>query len=101
MRPRDAPAQPGRGSGPQVAPEAAARSERSGAVTALLPDWADVLASALVGVERRPVHSGLSTVDDSALGLLDAAAVLTAYRRAGVRPVDGVRVPSPAPDEAV
>jgi hypothetical protein len=71
--------------------------ERRGAM--MLPEWAEVLASALVGVERRPVHSGLSTVDDPALGLLDAAAAVTAYRRAGVRPATGLTLPAPVAEE--
>ncbi len=61
--------------------------------------WTELLASALVGTERRPVQSGQSTVDDPALALLDAAAVRTVYRRAGVPPATGLAVPAPAPDD--
>jgi hypothetical protein len=48
-----------------------------------LPAWPELLASALVGTERRPVHNGLSTVDDPVAALLDAAAALTAYLARG------------------
>jgi hypothetical protein len=69
-------------------------------VTPALPDWPDVLATALVGTERRTVHSVVSTVEEPPLALLDSAALLTAYRRAGVRAVTGVEPPAPAPDES-
>jgi Family of unknown function (DUF5691) len=62
--------------------------------------WTELLASALVGTERRPVHSGPSTVEDPGLALLDAAAARTVCRRAGVRPAPGLAVPAPAPDDA-
>jgi hypothetical protein len=61
--------------------------------------WTELLASALVGTERRPVHSGLSTVEDAGLTLLDAAAARTVYRRAGVRPATGLALPAPAADD--
>ena len=49
-----------------------------------LPDWGDVLATALVGTQRRTVRPfGASTMDDPADVLLDAAATLAVYRRAG------------------
>jgi hypothetical protein len=67
-------------------------------VTTVAP-WRELLASALVGTERRPVHSGLSTVDDPAVALLDAAVARTVYRLAGVRPATGLAAPAPAPDD--
>jgi hypothetical protein len=59
--------------------------------------WPDLLASALVGTDRRP-PAGL-TGDDPARGLLDAAAALAVARRAGFRPVAGVPAPTTAPED--
>ncbi len=57
--------------------------------------WPDLLASALVGTDRRP-PTGVAG-GDAATGLLDAAAALALARRAGRRPVTGVPAPEPAP----
>jgi hypothetical protein len=65
-----------------------------------LPVWSDVLATALVGTQRRTLPGWRSTVDDPAEALLDAAAALTLYRRAGVAPVTGLALPEPAPDDS-
>jgi hypothetical protein len=51
--------------------------------------WADVVATALVGTDRRPVPGGPSA-------LLDKAAGLGLQRRAGVAAASGVPAPEPA-----
>jgi hypothetical protein len=65
-----------------------------------LPPWSDVLATALVGTQRRTPPPSPSTVDDPAAALLDAAAALTVARRAGVLPRAGLARPEPAPADA-
>ncbi|WP_432833434.1 DUF5691 domain-containing protein [Dactylosporangium sp. CA-092794] len=67
-----------------------------------LPDWGDVLATALVGTQRRTLPAGVGgdASADPTDALLDAAGALTLYRRAGFRPRTGVAVPAPAPDDA-
>jgi hypothetical protein len=87
-----------------------------------LPSWSDVLATALVGTQRRtlpliipgsvptdasaksdasaePVASA-APVGDPAEALLDAAAALTLYRRAGAAPRTELARPEPAPDDS-
>ncbi len=69
----------------------------------------DLLATALVGTERRPYSAAGAPTPlagrlsggsgDPAGTLLDAAALATVYRRAGIRPSSGVPLPAPAPDE--
>src|SRR5205814_547590 len=57
----------------------------------------------LVGTQRRTLPAYGSTVDDPvdpAEALLDAAATLTLYRRAGVAPATGLALPEPAPDDS-
>ncbi|WP_344610942.1 DUF5691 domain-containing protein [Dactylosporangium salmoneum] len=66
-----------------------------------LPDWGDVLATALVGTQRRTLPAGVGAPgEDPADALLDAAGALTLYRRAGFRARTGLRVPEPAPDDS-
>ncbi|UWP82709.1 DUF5691 domain-containing protein [Dactylosporangium fulvum] len=65
-----------------------------------LPEWSDVLATALVGTQRRTLPPAVSTADDPAEALLDAAGALTLYRRAGVAPRSGLELPEPAPDDS-
>ncbi|MFE4455216.1 DUF5691 domain-containing protein [Streptomyces sp. NPDC056796] len=58
--------------------------------------WDDLVTSALLGTDRRP----LRTEDGAAVGpsaLLDAAAVHTVRRRAALRPATGAVPPAPAP----
>ena len=71
--------------------------------------WDEVLASALVGTERRPPPTGALAslgldVDSSGLGadhaLLAAAGALGAWRRAGFVPRSDVELPPPAPADA-
>ncbi|MEV6932111.1 DUF5691 domain-containing protein [Dactylosporangium sp. NPDC051485] len=66
-----------------------------------LPDWGDVLATALVGTQRRTLPAGVGAPgEDPAEALLDAAGALTLYRRAGLRARAGLDVPEPAPDDS-
>ncbi|MFJ8883139.1 DUF5691 domain-containing protein [Streptomyces sp. NPDC102402] len=58
--------------------------------------WEDLVTSALLGTDRRPLRAQ----DGSALGpaaLLDAAAVHTVRRRAALLPATGASLPEPAP----
>jgi Family of unknown function (DUF5691) len=59
--------------------------------------WPELLASALVGTDRR-MPEGLAAADAPG-ALLDAAAVLAVTRRAGYRPVTGVPAPDAAPPD--
>jgi hypothetical protein len=54
--------------------------------------WPEVVATALVGTDRRPVDGG-------ATALLDTAAELGLRRRAGIDAAHGVPLPEPAPDD--
>ncbi|HEY0718223.1 MAG TPA: hypothetical protein VGD68_11455, partial [Streptosporangiaceae bacterium] len=76
--------------------------------------WADLVDAATVGLTRRPLrspgfalagpagaHGGVPDRADPAAAVLDAAALVNAAQRAGVRAVDGVREPGQAePDIA-
>jgi hypothetical protein len=72
--------------------------------------WQELVSAALVGTERRtpslpevtgPLGDALSDTDAgrSPAGVLDAAALLTGYRRAGVLSVPGLPRPTPSPPE--
>jgi hypothetical protein len=72
--------------------------------------WDDLLSTALVGTERRPLPAagvpavlagpaGAAASADPAVALLDTAALVTVYRRAGMTAGRGVPVPAAAPDE--
>jgi len=71
----------------------------------------DLVAAATVGVGRRPqpvtglagpaaAHADVLARDDPAASVLDAAALLTVARRAGVRPATGVSGRDPATEDA-
>jgi tRNA 2-thiouridine synthesizing protein A len=68
MRPRDAPAQPGRGSGPQVAPEAAERSEPGVTVTDVIDCLGQRCPLPVIALARRlpqlPVGAVLRVLAD-------------------------------------
>ena len=64
----------------------------------------DLVAAATVGLSHRPLHvtglsgaaaghAGVLDPGDQAAALLDAAALMVAARRAGVRPATGCRLP--------
>ncbi|MEV5161932.1 DUF5691 domain-containing protein [Streptomyces sp. NPDC053728] len=58
--------------------------------------WEELVASALLGTDRRPLRGeGGSALGPAAL--LDAAAVHTVRRRAALRPATGAAPPEPAP----
>jgi hypothetical protein len=72
--------------------------------------YEDLVAAATVGLSHRPLqitalsgaadeHAGLLDPGDQAAALLDAAALLVAARRAGVRPGPGLARPPAAPDD--
>ncbi|WP_433054053.1 DUF5691 domain-containing protein [Dactylosporangium sp. CS-033363] len=66
-----------------------------------LPDWGDVLATALVGTQRRTLPAGVGRAGaDPADELLDVAGALTLYRRGGFRARRGLTVPEAAPDDS-
>ena len=68
----------------------------------------DLVTAATVGITRKPLalteldgpagYDGVLDADDPAAALLDAAALLTVARRAGVQPRRGVAVPAPPAD---
>jgi hypothetical protein len=58
--------------------------------------WAELVAAALVGTDRRP----LPDAADPATAVLDRAAAWGVYRRAGAPPVRGLTPPRPAPADA-
>nr|WP_245245256.1 DUF5691 domain-containing protein [Streptomyces palmae] len=59
--------------------------------------WGDLLAAALLGTERRRPPVTVRPGQDPAAALLDAAALSTVARRAGVRPAAAWPLPAPAP----
>ncbi|WP_330338249.1 DUF5691 domain-containing protein [Streptomyces sp. NBC_00557] len=66
--------------------------------TAPAISWEDLVTTALLGTDRRPVpYAGSGRA--APLALLDAAAVATVRRRAGLRPARAARRPEPAPED--
>ncbi|MEU9441882.1 DUF5691 domain-containing protein [Streptomyces sp. NPDC048304] len=66
--------------------------------TAPAISWDDLVTTALLGTDRRPVaYAGAGR--QAPLALLDAAAVATVRRRAGLRPARAARRPEPAPED--
>ncbi|MGI5356941.1 DUF5691 domain-containing protein [Streptomyces sp. CA-252508] len=64
--------------------------------------WEDLVTSALLGTDRRPPAAGAparSAGEDAPLALLDAAALHTVRRRAGLLPGPAAALPEPAPDD--
>ncbi|MFE9447241.1 DUF5691 domain-containing protein [Streptomyces sp. NPDC006739] len=66
--------------------------------TAASPSWEDLVTCALLGTDRRPFPGG-GPGREAPVALLDAAAVETVRRRAGVRPARAGRRPEPAPED--
>ncbi|MER6846243.1 DUF5691 domain-containing protein [Streptomyces flaveolus] len=60
--------------------------------------WEDLVTSALLGTQRRTPR-GSEPGRDAPAALLDAAAVETVRRRAGLSPARAARRPEPAPDD--
>ncbi|WP_369391411.1 DUF5691 domain-containing protein [Streptomyces sp. CG1] len=67
--------------------------------TAATPNsWEDLVTTALLGTDRRPVAYG-GTGREAPVALLDEAAMATVRRRAGLRPARAARRPEPAPED--
>ncbi|GGW30272.1 hypothetical protein GCM10010503_02240 [Streptomyces lucensis JCM 4490] len=60
--------------------------------------WEDLVTTALLGTDRRPPASG-APGRPAPVALLDAAAVATVRRRAGLRPARAARRPERAPED--
>ncbi|MEU5596500.1 DUF5691 domain-containing protein [Streptomyces sp. NPDC020298] len=60
--------------------------------------WEGLVTAALLGTDRRPPAGG-APGREAPVALLDAAAVETVRRRAGLRPAPAARRPEPAPDD--
>ncbi|MGW5425587.1 DUF5691 domain-containing protein, partial [Streptomyces sp. NPDC003943] len=63
--------------------------------------WEELVTSALLGTDRRPpAHTAGDAAGDAApVALLDAAAVHTVRRRAGLRPGPAAAPLEPAPED--
>ncbi|MFC3232534.1 DUF5691 domain-containing protein [Streptomyces nitrosporeus] len=81
------------GTTPATAPETGAGA-RSAPETAV--PWDELVTSALLGTDRRPLRAGPGLPDGPA-SLLRAAALHTVRRRAALRPAAGPPLPEPAP----
>lgn len=66
---------------------------------ALSGDWEELVTSALLGTDRRPPRGLAATGREAPVALLDAAALETVRRRAGLRPARAADRPAPAPPE--
>ncbi|GAA4809698.1 DUF5691 domain-containing protein [Streptomyces ziwulingensis] len=75
-----------------------ATSAASAASATAAPGWEDLVTSALLGTERR-TPPGCAPGRDAPAALLDAAAVETVRRRAGLRPARSAERLAPAPDD--
>lgn len=74
-------------------------SRTTTAVDAPLPDsWEELVTTALLGTDRR-TPAGSAPGPDAPSALLDAVAVATVRRRAGLRPARAAERPRPAPGD--
>ncbi|CAL9556689.1 hypothetical protein SUDANB176_04559 [Streptomyces sp. enrichment culture] len=74
-------------------------SRTTAAVGPSLPDtWEDLVTTALLGTDRR-TPAGCAPGPEAPVALLDAAAVATVRRRAGLRPARAAERPQPAPED--
>ncbi|MFG2119103.1 DUF5691 domain-containing protein [Streptomyces sp. NPDC048710] len=62
------------------------------------PSWEDLVTTALLGTDRRP-WTPAAPGREAPVALLDAAAVATLRRRAGLRPGPAAQRPEPAPED--
>ncbi|CCK27993.1 hypothetical protein BN159_3614 [Streptomyces davaonensis JCM 4913] len=62
------------------------------------PAWEELVTTALLGTDRR-TPPGTGPAREAPVALLDAAAVETVRRRAGLRPAAAAERPEPAPEE--
>ncbi|WP_040875634.1 DUF5691 domain-containing protein [Streptomyces purpureus] len=60
--------------------------------------WEELVTSALLGTDRRP-SAPAAPGQDAPVALLDAAALHTVRRRAGLRPAPAAALPEPAPHD--
>lgn len=68
-------------------------------ISAPAPDaWEGLVTSALLGTARR-TPPGVAPGPEAPVALLDAAAVETVRRRAGLRPARAAQRPQPAPED--
>ena len=78
----------------------AGRADVAGSAAA---EWAGLVATAVLGTDRRPLPPAevgwdpWATDDDAAVELLDRAAAVVVAQRAGIRPGPPVAMPPPAP----
>lgn len=78
---------------------ASGASNASGSSGSSLPDvWEDLVTTALLGTDRR-TPAGSASGANAPAALLDAAAVATLRRRAGLRPARAAEHPRPAPED--
>lgn len=61
--------------------------------------WEDLLAAALLGTDRRTPPVTVRPGQEAATALLEAAAISTVQRRAGLRPATARPRPAPAPED--
>ncbi|MFD0211462.1 DUF5691 domain-containing protein [Streptomyces hirsutus] len=95
-RPASHTAGPGGASGVS---NASISSGSSGSSGSPLPDvWEDLVTTALLGTDRR-TPAGSASGASAPAALLDAAAVATLRRRAGLRPARAAEHPRPAPED--
>ncbi|WP_234315098.1 DUF5691 domain-containing protein [Streptomyces globisporus] len=79
-----------------AAPAAATTADDASA-----PSWEELVSSAMLGTDRRPpaAPAGSAAARDLPGALLDAAALHTVRRRAGLRPGPAAPLPEPAPED--
>ncbi|MGV9319332.1 DUF5691 domain-containing protein [Streptomyces sp. NPDC003660] len=63
------------------------------------PTWDDLLTTALLGTDRRPLPLAEAAGREAPAALLDAAATAAVQRRAGLRPGRAGTRPDPAPED--
>ncbi|MEV7399475.1 DUF5691 domain-containing protein [Streptomyces sp. NPDC091267] len=93
--PAPAPALTTTGSAPTPTP-APAPVDPTGTLDAM-SSWEELVTSALLGTDRRPPGTASGGADGAAAALLNAAALHTVRRRAGLLPAPAAPRPEPAP----
>jgi hypothetical protein len=83
---------------PPTAETGGRTSENTAPVSAPAPDWEELLTAALLGTERRRPPVTVAG-REPAVALLDAAALHTVRRRAGLRPASAIARPEAAPED--
>ncbi|MFJ3303432.1 DUF5691 domain-containing protein [Streptomyces sp. NPDC086549] len=80
------------------APEASAGATGSASAARSADSWEDLVTTALLGTDRRPPADG-GAGREAPVAVLDAAAVETVRRRAGLRPARAAGRPEPAAED--